>query len=140
MCLHQKVALLLLGGIILSVTTSCVPDIPQRSKQPKEASIFKDIDPDVLAFTSNLPIIIIDTSGKWIRDEPKIPASMKIIYDKSSGRNTLNSRHIDFEGKIGIELRGKTSLRFPKNQYGVETQDAEGNDKAERYTRHFKTP
>ena len=126
---HQKVALLLLSGIILSGTASCVTDSSKQSKQSKGAFISKGVSGRAKAFTSNLPIVIIDTFGQWIRDEPKIPASMKIIYDKSGGRNTLNSRHIDFEGKIGIELRGKTSLRFPKNQYGVETQDAEGNDK-----------
>ena len=130
MPLHKKSTLLLLSGILLSMIASCATDISQQSKQPKGASISKGSDTEgIWAFTSNLPIVIIDTSGQWIRDEPKIPASMKIIYDKSGGRNTLNSRHIDFEGKIGIELRGKTSLRFPKNQYGVETQDDAGNDK-----------
>ena len=132
MYLNKKLTLLLLSGVILSVTASCVTDSPKQSKQSKHsksASISKGVSGRAETFTSNLPIVIIDTSGQWIRDEPKISASMKIIYDKSGGRNTLRSQHIDFEGKIGIELRGKTSLGFPKNQYGVETQDAEGNDK-----------
>ena len=134
MYFNKKFGLLLLGSIMLSMAASCVTDIPQQSKQPKGASVSKGTDTKSISgrtktFTSNLPIIIINTSGKWIRDEPKIPASMKIIYDESGGRNTLNSQHIDFEGKIGIELRGKTSLGFPKKQYGVEIQDDEGNDK-----------
>ena len=132
---HKKVIFLLLTGVILSLLASCVTNTDQQSKQPKGATIFKGTDTNkgdlgrTEVFTSNLPIVIIDTSGKWIRDEPKIPASMKIIYDKSGGRNSLSSQHIDFEGKIGIELRGKTSLGFPKNQYGVEIQDDQGNDK-----------
>ena len=129
MYINKKLTLLLLCGVILSITASCIIDSSEQSKQPKGAAISKGVSDHTEAFTSNLPIVIIDTSGQWIRDEPKISASMKIIYDKSGGRNTLNSRHIDFEGKIGIELRGKTSLRFPKNQYGVETQDDAGNDK-----------
>ena len=129
MYLNKKFTLLLLSGIILSVTTSCITDSSEQSKQPKGAAISKRVSDRTEAFTSNLPIVIIDTSGNWIRDEPKIPAQMKIIYDESGGRNTLNSQHIDFKGKIGIELRGKTSLGFPKKQYGIEVQDAQGNDK-----------
>lgn len=129
MYLNKKLTLLLLSGIILSVTTSCIADSSEQSKQPKGAATSQGVSDRTEAFTSNLPIVIIDTSGNWIRDEPKIPAQMKIIYDESGGRNTLNSQHIDFEGKIGIELRGKTSLGFPKKQYGVEIQDDQGNDK-----------
>ena len=129
MYLNKKLTLLLLSGIILSVTTSCITDSSEQSKQSKGAATSKGVSDRTEAFTSNLPIVIIDTSGNWIRDEPKIPAQMKIIYDESGGRNTLNSQHIDFEGKIGIELRGKTSLGFPKKQYGVEIQDDQGNDK-----------
>lgn len=127
--MKKKLTLLLLSGVILSVTASCIIDSSEQSKQPKRASTRKGVPHRTKTFTSNLPIVIIDTSGKWIPDEPKIPASMKIIYDESGGKNTLNSKHVDFDGKIGIELRGKTSLRFPKHQYGVETQDEAGNDK-----------
>ncbi|MCG9127552.1 CotH kinase family protein [Candidatus Poribacteria bacterium] len=79
--------------------------------------------------TSNLPLVIIDTDGKWIPNEPKTSAWMKIIYDESGSRNGLNSSHIHFEGKIGIEIRGQTSQMFPKKQYGIEIQDDTGNDK-----------
>ena len=123
----------LLGGIILTIITSCFAVAPLQSKETFALNLNRaNTERDsgrAEAFTSNLPIVIINTSGNWIPDEPKIPAQMKIIYDESGGRNTLNSRHIDFNGKIGIELRGKTSLGFPKNQYGIEIQDDEGNDK-----------
>ena len=116
------------------MATSCFTDTAGQSKRSEKAFVSNPVDPQkglrrTEAFTSNLPIVIIDTAGKWIPNEPKILARMKIIYDKSGGRNTLNSEHIDFEGKIGIELRGKTSLRFPKHQYGIEIQDDAGNDK-----------
>ena len=134
MYLYKKIVPLLLGGIILSMAINCFTDTTGQSKQSKKTFVSNPANTEkglgrTKPFTSNLPIVIIDTAGNWIQDEPKIPASMKIIYDESGGRNTLNSRHIDFEGKIGIELRGKTSLGFPKKQYGVEIQDDEGNDK-----------
>lgn len=134
MYLNKKIIPLLLGGFLLSIAIGCITDTPGQSQQPKNTYVFNRANTEnaldrTEAFTSNLPIVIIDTSGQWIRDEPKIPASMKIIYDKSGSRNTLNSRHIDFEGKIGIEIRGKTSQGFRKKQYGIETQDEQGNDK-----------
>ena len=134
MSLQKKIILMLLSSIILPIATGCSANAIQQSTQPLKTvnlqrTNTKGKPERAEAFTSNLPIVIIDTSGNWIPDEPKMPAQMKIIYDESGGRNTLNSQHIDFEGKIGIELRGKTSLGFPKKQYGVEVQDAEGNDK-----------
>ncbi len=106
---YREITLLLLGIFILSVTMGCFTCAAQESKTTADRP---------KAYTSNLPIVIIDTLGKWIPDDPKIPARMKIIYDKSGGRNALRSSHVDFEGRIGIEVRGKTSQMFPKQQYG----------------------
>ena len=105
--------IIFLGSIILLVVTGCFTEDAGR----------------IEVYTLNLPIVTIDTFGRRIPNEPKIPARIKVIYDQSGGRNALNSRHVDFEGKIGIELRGKTSQHFPKKQYGVEIQDDNGNDK-----------
>ena len=134
MYLNKKIIPLLLGGFLLSIAIGCITDTPGQAKQPKNTYVFNRANTEnaldrTEAFTSNLPIVIIDTSGQWIRDEPKIPASMKIIYDQSGGRNALDSSHIDFEGKIGIEIRGKTSQGFRKKQYGIEVQDDRDNDK-----------
>ena len=79
--------------------------------------------------TSNLPLVIIDTDGKWIPDEPKTSARMKILFDESGSKNGLDSTHIHFDGKIGIEIRGQTSQMFPKKQYGIEIHDENGMDK-----------
>ncbi len=118
--MHYKgIILLLFGSVILSMTTSCFAAARQS----------KTVVNPTKVYTSNLPIVIINTFGDWISDEPKIPAGMKIIYDASGGRNTLDSSHIDFEGRIGIEVRGKTSQMFPKRQYGFEIQDDAGNDR-----------
>ncbi|MEW6006357.1 MAG: CotH kinase family protein [Stygiobacter sp.] len=78
--------------------------------------------------SSNLPIIIIDTNGQAIPDEPKITASMKII-DKGNGeRNYVTDPANVYDGKIGIEIRGHSTQMFPKKQYGIELRDNSGND------------
>ncbi len=72
--------------------------------------------------SSNLPIIVIDTHGEEIIDEPKIPADMFIINNGPGVRNSLGDPY-EFSGRIGIEIRGSSSQMFPKKQYGVETRD-----------------
>ncbi len=80
-----------------------------------------------VSFTSSdLPIIVINTSGQTIVDEPKITADMGIIYNGAGVRNNLNDPFNNFSGKIGIEIRGSSSQMFPKKQYGIELQDATG--------------
>jgi hypothetical protein len=76
---------------------------------------------------SALPIIIINTNGTSIPDEPKVSADMGII-DNFSGVNNVTDTWNGYSGKIGIEIRGSSSQMFPKKQYGVELQDINGND------------
>jgi hypothetical protein len=77
--------------------------------------------------SSDLPIIIIDTYGHEIPDDPKINAGMKIIDNAPGERNSLTDAPV-FDGPIGIEIRGSSSQLFPKKSYGLETWDAESND------------
>ncbi len=77
--------------------------------------------------SSNLPIILIDTDGVSIPDDPKIPAGLKIINNGPGIRNYITDPP-EFEGQSGIEVRGSSSQMFPKKSYGLETWDALGND------------
>jgi len=77
--------------------------------------------------SSNLPIIVINTHGVVIPDEPKITADMGIIFNGAGVRNNITDPFNNFNGTIGIELRGSTSQDlFPKKQYGIEVRDATG--------------
>jgi len=78
--------------------------------------------------SSNLPIVIIDTQGQTIPNEPKITADMGIIFNGSGIRNNVTDPFNNYNGKIGIEIRGSSSQMFPKKQYAVETRDASGNN------------
>ena len=57
---------------------------------------------------SNLPLILIDTYGQEIPDEPRIPAYMGII-NNSNGVNHINDSFNDYDGHITIEKRGNSS-------------------------------
>ena len=84
--------------------------------------------PKVEFTSSNLPILIINTHGQTILDEPKITADLGIIYNGPGVRNHLTDSLRHYNGKIGIEIRGSSSQMFPKKQYGIETRDALGED------------
>lgn len=77
---------------------------------------------------SNLPIIIINTGGQAIVDEPKIIADMWIVDNGPGNRNYPTGPFNDYSGKIGIEFRGSSSQSFPKKNYGIEIWDAAGRD------------
>jgi len=88
------------------------------------------LSPSVWAQTftsSNLPIVVINTNGFSIPDEPKITADMGIIYNGVGVRNNLTDPYNNYYGKIGIEIRGSSSQMFPKKQYGIELHDEAGN-------------
>lgn len=84
---------------------------------------------------SNLPIIIINTDinpntnlPTEIPDDPKVLATMKIIKRPDGSRNYLtdatNDAYLNYNGRIGIELRGSSSQSLPKKPYGLTTLKA----------------
>ena len=76
---------------------------------------------------SNLPIVVIETDGHAnIPDEPKVLATMKIIWHQDGSRNYMsdidNPEFLNYNGRIGIERRGSSSQMYSdKKPYGLET-------------------
>jgi hypothetical protein len=79
---------------------------------------------------SNLPIVIITTDGGvTIPDDPKVNATMKLIDRGPGQRNYVsdqyNTAYLNYNGRIGIELRGSSSQESPKKNYGFTTRMAD---------------
>ena len=79
---------------------------------------------------SNLPIVIIETDGGVpIPDEPKVLGNMKIIWHQDGSRNYMsdanNPEFLNYDGRIGIEIRGSSSQMLSKKPYGLETLQAD---------------
>ncbi len=85
------------------------------------------ISAQVKLTTSNLPIVVINTNGLTIKDEPKITAVMGIIDNGDGKINSVTDPFNVYNGKIGIEIRGHSTQMFAKKQYGVELRDDGGN-------------
>jgi hypothetical protein len=85
--------------------------------------------PEPVAFTSShLPIIVLDTDGREIPDEPRIIAAMGIINNGPGLRNHMTDPFTDYQGRISIEVRGASTQMFPKKSYALETQDSLGEN------------
>lgn len=79
---------------------------------------------------SHLPIVVLDTEGQAIPDEPKIMARMGVIDNGPGQRNHVDDPFNAYDGWIGIEKRGSSSqFFFPKKQYAVETRQADGSNR-----------
>ena len=74
--------------------------------------------------SSNLPIVMINTGGITIPDEPKINATMGIIYNGPGQINHTADLPNHYNGNIGIEMRGNYSQSLPQKPYKFETRDA----------------
>jgi len=77
--------------------------------------------------SSNLPIIIINTFGVPIPDDPKIPGTMKIIDNGNGQINHVTDSGNVYDGHIGIEVRGHYSASLPQKPYAIETRDDQQN-------------
>lgn len=79
-----------------------------------------------LVLQSNLPIVVINTSGISIPDEPKIAAHLGIIDNGPGQTNHLTDTCNNYNGHAGIEIRGQSTQMFPKKSYSIETRDSTG--------------
>ncbi|HVO75981.1 MAG TPA: CotH kinase family protein [Ignavibacteriaceae bacterium] len=78
--------------------------------------------------SSNLPLIVIDTHGKSIRNNVKIDARIKIIYNDPPEQNYVSDPGNIYDGNAGIEIRGTYSATLPQKPYAFETRDSLGNN------------
>lgn len=74
--------------------------------------------------SSNLPIVVINTNGQEIPNDPKIVADMGIIFNPGNARNNVTDPFNHYNGKIGIEIRGQSSQMFPMKSYSIELRTA----------------
>jgi len=91
------------------------------------------VEPTLSWFSSNLPLVVIDTSGLEIaelEDSVHHPVRASFIdVDPERGRAEITGP-ADFSGRAGMHIRGASSREYDKKQYKLETWDADGNDQS----------
>lgn len=99
--------------LVLLTTLCAAQNEPLKSEQ------------GVVLTSSNLPIVVIDTRGVSIPDDPKVLAVLK-IYNRGNGTRNFLTDAPQFNGYCGIEIRGSSSQQFPKKSYGIESWNING--------------
>ncbi|MGK0190687.1 MAG: hypothetical protein ACI9R3_006517, partial [Verrucomicrobiales bacterium] len=92
-----------------------------------ETVAYFKLEEDAAAFTSNLPIILIDSfGGRTIPaagSTSRLPMIMAIFEPKDTGDGTMRSSMInepDLVTRMGARKRGSSSGGWPKNHFSVE--------------------
>ena len=96
--------------------------------QPPGATVsqtYTMLDPALLDFNSNLPLVIINTFGQYLSSDAKVPVSVRFI-DPRDKRTWLNGP-ANFDGRGELKIRGFSSLRFPKHSFTLKTTDGAGH-------------
>ncbi|RLD68328.1 MAG: hypothetical protein DRI98_11980 [Bacteroidetes bacterium] len=85
--------------------------------------------PPFLQDSTLLPLIIIDTEGQQIPNEPRITATMNLVNNGPGNYNHTSDPGNGYSGQISIEVRGESSAWFsPKKSYSLETQTDSGTN------------
>lgn len=75
---------------------------------------------------TDLPLVMINTRGGVIVNDPKITADLSIVYNGLGKRNKNTDVANEYNGKAGIELRGQSSQGQPLRSFDIELRDAAG--------------
>ncbi len=101
---------------------------PGWRQSPTRTERYIFIGPEVRDFSSPLPIAVVDTMGKGI-SRPQTLAYGYFFNTNELGRAVI-AEEPDFAGRVGINIRGKSSEGFSKHQYHLETWDEHNKDKS----------
>ncbi|MBN8247744.1 MAG: CotH kinase family protein [Verrucomicrobia bacterium] len=101
---------------------------PGRVPGPVSGAGYSQIAPSQQAFSSNLPLLLVDTHGRPIGEGTRAPAYVSVIEPRP-GRSGWSSP-VTLHLRAGIEIRGSSSTQFPKKSYGLELNAEDGSDRA----------
>jgi len=78
--------------------------------------------------TSELPILIFRVDEQDVPNDEKLLVELQIVSNSLGQVNSSQGPFTHYDGFAGIELRGSTSLSFPKHGYAVELRAQTGED------------
>ncbi len=76
--------------------------------------------------TSPLPIVLLNTGGQVIPNDPRITVSMCIVDNGAGMLNHVTDSCNGYDGLVTIEIRGSSSQQYPKKSYGFTPVDSAG--------------
>jgi hypothetical protein len=118
------------GPINVTATTQIRARAFKSGEQPSNvvSQFYTMAAADALSFSSNLPLIVVDTYGAAFNTEgePLRPVTAHFLEDP--GNRTVLTGRQDVAMRAGMNIRGQSSAGFPKHQWTFETWDEFNND------------
>jgi hypothetical protein len=114
------------GPITVDRTTLLKAAAFESGLTPSEtvAETYTMLDRGLKGFSSNLPLVIINTFGQMVTKERPITASLRVI-GSDQRRSTLTGTNA-FDGHCELKLHGFSSLRAPKRSLTVKLRETDG--------------
>ncbi|MCF8256226.1 MAG: CotH kinase family protein [Flavobacteriales bacterium] len=76
-----------------------------------------------------LPLVVVNTHGGLIPDDPKVMVGMRIIRNADGAPNRPTDPGNIYDGLAGMETRGNSSNGMPKRSYNFETRNADSTNR-----------
>ena len=128
-------SLLYTGPLTLATNATIRARVYQTNLWPSPivARNYVFLDSTTRDFNSNLPLLIMNTTGRAIAQNV-LPGQTRtagsfVLVDTTAGRSWLRGQP-QAQGLAEFEIFGQTSAGFPKKPYNIEIQDELGNDQA----------
>lgn len=105
---------------------------PGRAPSPVVSQTYFALDANVSTFSSNLPVVVLDTFGAGIGSLSSTTLSPVSAYFIDTAVEDGRAEMLDapdFTGRGGLRLRGQTSQGMPKKPFAFETWDENNQDK-----------
>ncbi|MFO1461142.1 MAG: CotH kinase family protein [Verrucomicrobiota bacterium] len=94
---------------------------------PVTGAFYSQISAAQSTFSSNLPLLLVDTLGRAIQEGSRTPCYFTVI-DPGQDRASW-TRAPSLQSRGGIEVRGSSSTQFPKKSYGLELVSEDNADR-----------
>jgi len=101
---------------------------PLKAPGPFASRTYVALGSDVTGFSSDIPLVIVDTQGGGINQSAYRRCSAVFIERPVIGGRTQLTQSADFVGRCGIRIRGSSTAGEPKHQYSFETWDERDTD------------
>ena len=80
---------------------------------------------DLIGFTSNLPLIIINTHGEEFSAERDTRVAAAVRFINTNGSRAALTGPADYDGRAILNVRGHASRRYPKHSFTFRPLDEE---------------